>query len=139
MLPGAAAAIFSVTCGLIVLVASSSQSSISGTSQPRISPSRSATLASEPMGLSGCLRPRWPKMICFQPRVAEFERVLHRAEADVVLADFCARFAIDIAADEDGRAGGDVAERLESGDGVDVVGEGEVFAGVEAFEEAGEF
>ncbi len=62
-LPGAAARIAAATSSLIVSVAGSSQSAMKATSQPRISASRSRTLASD---FSGS-RPMWPKMICFQP------------------------------------------------------------------------
>src|SRR2546422_769894 len=47
----------------MVIDDSSSQSLINEISQLRISPSRFATLLSDPSGL----RPIWPKMTCFQP------------------------------------------------------------------------
>ena len=56
----------------------------------------------------------WPKTTCFQPLLhAVLERLDHRAEADVALADLGARLRVGVAADEHGRAGGHVGERFE--------------------------
>ena len=96
---------------------------MSGTSQPRNSPSRAATLASEPSGL----RPMWPKMICFQPRsrpncsVSFIER--RRMSPSPILV---ARLGVDVAAHQHGRAARQIVERAEAGNCVQIVGQRQI-------------
>ena len=111
----------------------------SGTSQPRISPSRAATLASEPIGLSGCLRPRWPKMICFQPRLRpnssvsfiDRRRMSSWPTSAPGLQSTSPRTSTGV---PEGTSRATRARGIE----LQVVGEAQVFARVEAFEDAAE-
>jgi len=53
---------------------------------------------------------------------AEFERVLHRAEADIAVADLRTGLGIDVAADENRRARGETFKGVEAGDRGEIVG-----------------
>ena len=93
----------------MVMVAGSSQSSMNVTWQPRISPSRAATLASD---FSGS-RPTCPKIDLLPAALlAELERVFHRPQADVAVAHLGAGLGVHVAADQHGRAAGQLAQAL---------------------------
>src|SRR5436189_839454 len=69
---------------------------------------------------------------------SKFERLLHAPQANVAIAEPRPRLSVDIAADQDDRAGGNIRQRLQPRNGLQVVGQRETFSRGETLENLGE-
>ena len=117
-LPGAAFWIALATSSLIVVVAGSSQSAMK------------RHLAAEDLAQPGAdLRQRLFRLaadvpeddLIFQPLLpAVVERAFHRAQADVAFAHLGARLGVHVAADQHRRAAGQIGQRVQAGNGLQV-------------------